>query len=444
MLLHGLRDRASDHRHLLTGSAAVVATVVLQALSGSASWLIAARADAQADVGHATALFTSVLFVAFVAGLGLPVATARYATGRGRDDHVLFAWASLATTGAAIVGAVAYLGLVQPRAADELSDWHAVGGPALFVLLTVGSALSLLLDVRLMTQRRWGLVFARAAVVAVVRLPLLAIGGDGDRAVWLLIAVALPTALSGVVGIAALGRVTGDRHHLAPRPRATSAMVRYSLVNWLSTVSYQAPTFVLPVIVLVHVGASTNASFYVAWGVASLACYVPTAIGQALLTEGGRDGAHLRAQVRLALLASVGLMILAAVAATVGREVLPSLYGDDYGEAADILPGLVAAAIPWAITSIFLTEARVRHRTGDTVAITVALSVAIIGPALYLVPEHGLAGAVIAFVSGNVVAAAVSLVAHQRGLAAADEDPLVPTAHEQLEPEDVVVLAPLT
>ncbi|HJR26321.1 MAG TPA: hypothetical protein VJ804_12670, partial [Acidimicrobiales bacterium] len=422
MLLHGLRDRASDHRHLLTGSAAVVATVVLQALSGSASWLIAARIDDQTDVGHATALFTSVLFVAFVAGLGLPVATARYAAGRTRDDHVLFAWASLATTAASVVGALAYLGLVQPRAADELGDWHSVGGPLLFVLLTAGSALSLLLDVRLMTQRRWGLVFARAVFVAVVRLPLLAVPGEQHRAVWLLVAVTLPTALSGVLGIALVGRVTGGRHHLGPRPAATDAMVRYSLVNWLSTVSYQAPTFVLPVIVLVHVDASTNASFYVAWGVASLACYVPTAIGQALLTEGGRDGAHVRAQVRVALLASVALMVVAAVVAFLGRDLLPGLYGDDYAEAADILPGLVAAAIPWAVTSIFLTEARVRHRTTDTVAITVALSASIIGPALYLVAEHRLGGAVVAFMCGNLIAAAVALAAHQRGLAAADED----------------------
>jgi O-antigen/teichoic acid export membrane protein len=444
MLLHGLRDRASDHKHLLTGSAAVVATVVLQALSGSASWLIAARIDDQADVGHATALYTSVLFVAFVAGLGLPVATARYAAGRTRDDHVLFTWASLATTGASVVGSVAYLGLVQPRAADELTDWHGVAGPALFALLTVGSALSLLLDVRLMTQRRWGLVFARAVFVTVARLPLLALPGDSHRAVWLLLAVTLPTALSGAVGVLLLRRVTGDGHHLSPRPASARPMVRYSLVNWLSTVSYQAPTFVLPVIVLVHVGASTNASFYVAWGVGSLACYVPTAIGQALLTEGGRDGAHLRAQVRIALLVSVSLMVVAAVAAFLGRDLLPSLYGDDYAEAADILPGLVAAAIPWAVTSIFLTEARVRHRTADTVAITVVLSGAILLPALYLVPEHGLGGAVVSFMVGNLLAAALSLAAHQRGLAAAAGDPLVPPAHEQLEPEDVVVLAPLT
>ena len=91
-MLHGLRRRASGHRHLLTGSAALVLTAGVQALSGALFWLIAARVDEQTDVGHATALFTSVLFVAFVAGLGQPVAAARYAAGRTRADHVIFAW----------------------------------------------------------------------------------------------------------------------------------------------------------------------------------------------------------------------------------------------------------------------------------------------------------------------------------------------------------------
>jgi O-antigen/teichoic acid export membrane protein len=210
-------------------------------------------------------------------------------------------------------------------------------------------------------------------------------------------------------------------------------------------VTYQAPAFAMPVIVLVNVDATSNASFYVAWGVASLACYVPTAIGQALLTEGGRDGAHLRAQVRLALLAATVLMVVAAVVATLGNDLLTVLYGDDYQAAADLLPRLVAASIPWAITSIYLTEARVRHRTAETVAITMALSLSILVPALWLVADDGLDGAASAFLGGNLVASAVAVAAHRRGLAAADEDPLVPPAHEDLEPEDVVVLAaPLT
>jgi O-antigen/teichoic acid export membrane protein len=442
-MLHALRRRASGHRHLLTGSAAMVATVVVQALSGSLFWLIAARSDPQTDVGHATALFTSALFVAFVAGLGLPVAVARYAAGRRRDDHVLFTWSILATTAASLLVATAYVTLLGPDAVDELRSWHPVIGPLAFALLAAGTALSLLLDVRLMTQRRWGLVLARNVVVGVARFPLLALPSDDHRAVWLLLAAALPTAVSGFAGLALLPRVTGRAHHLRPRPRSTPAMVRYSLVNWASTIAYQAPTFAMPVIVLVNVDADRNASFYVAWGVAALACYIPTAIGQALLAEGGRDGARLRSQVRLAVMVAGGLMVLGAAAATAARDLVVVLYGEDYREAAEVLPLLVAAAIPWAVTSVYLTEARVRHRTVATVGITVVLSTAILLPALVLVPDRGLDGAAQAFFGGNVLAALAAVIAHATGRSTADQDLVAVHDPDRLEPDEVVQLAPL-
>jgi O-antigen/teichoic acid export membrane protein len=443
-MLRGLRHQASGHRHLLTGSAAVVATMVVHALTGSAYWLLAARVDAQTDVGHATALYTSVLFVAFLAGLGLPVAIARYGTGRARDDHVLFTWAVLATTIAATAAAAVYLAALHSPAVDELDHWNRVAGPLLFLVLTIGGALSVLVDVRLMTQRRWGLVLARAALVGAVRFPLLAVSVNAHRPVWLLTASALPTALTGFGGVLAMRAVTGDGLHLRPTPASARAMVRFSVVNWVSTFSYQLPSFAMPVVVLVSVTARANASFYVAWGVVGVACYVPTAIGQALLTEGGRDGAHLRAQVRLALGAALGLMVLTAGAISALRGLLPVLYGHEYRQAADVLPTLMAATIPWAITSIYLTEARVRHRTADTVAITVALSLASLVPALVLVPDHGLEAAAASFLFGNLVAAIVAVGAHRRALAASPVDPLVPASRDHLSPEDVVVLAPLS
>lgn len=438
-MLLALRRRASGHRHLLTGSAAMVATVAVQALSGSLFWLLAARADQQDDVGRATALFTSALFVAFVAGLGLPVAVARYAAGRGRDDHVLLAWSALATTLAGAIASVAYLAVVHPAAVDELEAWHPVAGPAAFVVLAVGTALSLLLDVRLMTQRRWGLVLARAALVGAARFPLFALGGAEHRASWLLVAAALPTAVSGFVGIGLVPRITGGRHVLGPLPATTMPMVRYSLVNWASTIAYQAPSFAMPVIVLVNVDADRNASFYVAWGVAALACYVPTAIGQALLAEGGRGDATVRSQVRLAIGVAGGLMVLAAVAATVGRDLIVTLYGSEYSDAAQVLPALVAAAIPWAATSVYLTEARVRHRAGATVAITLTLSLAILVPALVLVPDRGIDGAAQAFLGGNLAAAAVAVVVHLAGRGTRDDAAAAVASPHELEPDEVAV-----
>ena len=440
-MLHGLRRRASGHRHLLTGSAALVLTAGVQALSGALFWLIAARVDDQTDVGHATALFTSVLFVAFMAGLGQPVAAARYAAGRSRSDHVIFAWGASATAVAAAIVAVGYLLLVSPPAIDELRSWHGTAGPALFIVLCSGTALSLLLDVRLMTQRRWGLVRARASVVGFARFPMLLIPVDQDRAVWLLVVAALPTAVSGFLGIAWLPKVTGHRHVFGPWPSTAAAWVRYSVVNWASTITYQAPQFAMPVIVLANVSPEDNASFYVAWGVAAVACYVPTAIGQALLAEGGRDGAHLRAQVRLAILVAGGLMVIGAVIATVGRDLIVTLYGEEYQDAADILPALVLAAVPWAVTSVYLNEARVRHRSAATVLITVVLSTAILIPALILVPEDGIEGAAKAFLFGNIIAAVVAVGAHLQ-IRRTASGPIPIASPDEFEPEDAIGLTP--
>lgn len=439
-MLRSLRHHASGHRHLLTGSVALVLTAGVQAVSGALFWLIAARVDTQTDVGHATALFTSVLFVAFVAGLGQPVAAARYAAGRTPADHVLFAWGAAATAAAATVLGVAYLFGVRPAAVDELLDWHGAAGPLVFVLFVVGTALSLLLDVRLMTQRRWALVLLRASLVGLARFPLLAVPVDGHRDLWLLVVAAAPNALSGFVGMALLPRVTGDRHRFGPLPARAREMARYSAVNWLSTLTYQAPTFAMPVIVLVNVDADSNASFYVAWGVAALACYVPTAIGQALLSEGGRDGAQLRSQVRLAIVVAGGLMVVGTALATVGRDVIVTLYGAEYRDAADILPPLVAASIPWAVTSVYLTEARVRQLARSTVTITVALTAFILGPALVLVPDDGLDGAATAFLAGNLAAAAVAVGAHLTGRSGYS----TVTTSADLEPQEAMTMTPLS
>jgi len=135
-------------------------------------------------------------------------------------------------------------------------------------------------------------------------------------------------------------------------------------------------------------------------------------------------------------------MVVGAAAATLGRNLITTLYGSDYSEAADVLPRLVAAAIPWAVTSVYLTEARVRHRHGATVTMTATLSLAILVPALLLVPDHGLDGAATAFLGGNIVAATVAIIVHLSGRTSAGAA-LPSHSPDSLDPDDAVTLAPL-
>jgi len=437
-----LRAGASgNHRHLLTGSTVLVVGAAVQGLGGMVFSLVAAKLDTKAVFGDATALFTSTLFVTYLAGLGLPVALARYSADRSRDSRVVFAWGAMATAGASLVASGLYLGLVHPNAAQVLWDWNPVGGFVVFALIVMGSAFSLIVDVRAMTMRRWGLVLARIISVNVLKVSLVQFGQDSDhRSLLLFVYLGGPVALSGFIGLVLLPRVSGGPHRLRPRPVTTRAATRYAGINYLSTLAYQAPYFALPVIVLVNVPSATNSSFYVAWGIVSIAFYVPSAIGQALLAEGGKDGAQVRSQMRLAMALAVTLMATGSLVAYLGKSVVVAAYGQGYRDAAHVLPAMMLAGVPWAISSLYLTEARVLHRHAVTVAITLTLTVAIIVPALILVPgsgpNHGIEGAKDAWLYGNIIAAVVAsvltFVSRRRNpgprLAQAELDPVLPTA----------------
>lgn len=410
------RDRTdgANHKHLLTGSTVLVACAAVQGVCGLAFSLVVAQWHHKSQFGNASALYTSVLFVVYLAGLGLPVALARYSTDRSIDAHVVFAWGVVCTAVASVVTSGLYLGVVNPKAARVLWDWHPVLGFALFAAIVMGSAFSLIVDVRCMTLRRWNLVLIRVVLVSVVKLAVLPLAHhSANRSLLLFVFLSAPVAVSGFAGVAFVNRLTGGRHRLSPKPPTARAATRYSLVNYLSTLAYQAPYFALPVIVLVHVAASVNSSFYVAWGIVAIAFYVPSAIGQALLAEGGKDGAHVQAQVRTALILAIGIMAAGTALSFVGRGVVIAAYGDDYRDAAHILPTMMAAGIPWAVTSLLLTEARVMHRHVATVTITATLTLAIIIPALILVPGHaaghGLVGAANSWFLGNVAAALVAI-----------------------------------
>lgn len=428
------------HRHLLTGSSVLVVGAAVQGVGGMAFSLIVAQWDTKVHFGDASALFTSVLFVTYLAGLGLPVALARYSADRSVGSHVIFAWGIVATAIASVAASAFYLGIVDPKAADVLWDWHPVGGFVLFALVVMGSAFSLIVDVRAMTMRRWNLVLIRIAMVGVAKVLLVPIGqGSTHRPLLIFLYLAGPVAVSGFGGLILINRITGGRHQFSPRPTRARAAARYSVINFVSTLAYQAPYFALPVIVLIHVDSATNSSFYVAWGIVAIAFYVPSAIGQALLAEGGKDGAHIRSQMRLAMGLAVGLMATGTVVTFLGKGIVVAAYGEDYRDAAHILPAMMLAGIPWAMSSLYLTEARVMHRHASTVIITVTLTLAIIVPALILVPGrgegHGLDGASSAWLVGNVIAATVATVVTWIGRrttadrsVTAELDPLLPVA----------------
>jgi O-antigen/teichoic acid export membrane protein len=409
---------------ILQGSAWILIGLGIQSILGFSFWVLGARVASSAELGRASALFTAIQFVNYASGLGLTIALARHATDASDEADSLFTWGIAATIVSSIVGGAIFLAGIHTSYAKVASSGPA--GWLVFIAYTAGTSVGLLVDVRLMAARRWDWLVARIAITGLIRLPLVVLDVGVSSDLWLYHLMLAPLAIGGVVSIPLLHRI-GAGGIRWKRPAALASVARYAGVNWVATLASQAPQFVLPLLVAWNVSSRVYANFFLAWTVTGLVFLVPGAIAQVLLVEGSKDAddtatatvgsaTHepVAGRVREALLFSMTLAIAGWLGSLVAGQVVTSTFGDAYGKTADLLPRLMFAGIPWAITSVRLSEARIRRDQLATVAITITLGLGILVPALLWVPSAGTEGAVRAWLLGNIAAAIVAVVVQQR------------------------------
>ena len=391
---------------VVRGSAWLVSSVGVSALGGFLFWLIAIRLTDTETVGVASKSFSLLMFANYLTSLGLPVAVARYASGPPRVVRALFRLALVATATSSVVGAL----VVVVLAPDDMRPLWGGGtgaGWLLFGACLVGISFAVLVDVRLTAMRQWRWVLGRGLAVAVVRLPLLVVADLAEDPLWLFALIGGIPALSGVIGVVVVGRVTAMRPRVPwrPVPEITTEAARYSAVNWLGMLAAQAPQFAMPLVVAAHEPTETFGGFFLAWQITMVIFLVPQSVANLVLVEGARHPDRLGHQLRIG--AVIALVITGAVTAVSGLapRLLELVFTEGYGEAVELLPILVAAAVPWSITSMCLAEARVRADGAAVVAITAAFSCATLLPAFALAAAEGSQGASVAWLGGNVVAA---------------------------------------
>lgn len=404
-----LSDLRREHAHMLGGSAWLLAGTLVASVGSFIFWLLVTRHVAAHNVGRATALFSATWFVVYLTSLGLPIAIGRYAPDRTQGSATLFAW-SLLLAVAASIGGVAAFALIAPDSIREgLAGWSPGTAWLVTFLLVTGLAISILVDIRLMALRRWSLVFWRAVLIATIRLPFLLWVPENGAAFYVYVVAVGGFAVTGIAFLLPLAHRGWLR--LRPLPGRARRAARFAGVNYVGQLAVQAPFFAVPFIVLVHVDAVENARFYLSWGVMAVVYICVQMIGQALLVEGGREGADHRRQAAVAMAVGLALTASATLLSLGIGPVLARIYGSDYGPVATLLPLLIAGTIPFAVTMTMLTAARIREHSSSSVAMAIALAVAVLVPTLLLTARDGALGAAWGWTVGNAIAAVLALLA---------------------------------
>jgi O-antigen/teichoic acid export membrane protein len=355
--------RVASPRLLAVTAGSLAGSMVLGAVLGAAFWWVAARLFSPQAVGVAVASLSLMSLVGSVAMVGAGTLLIRDLHQAGTRRNVL---AGTAIIGAGALAAVVGIGvaLVAPLLNTELADLSAsafsiaifaAGVGVTTAAAVVDEILLALLRARLRLLRNGVFNVAKLAALAIAGVALGAAGSLGIYAAW----------VAGVV-VSLVWLLPFVRTRLFDGPLFSWAALRELAP---SAVAHQAlntaidlPALGIPVAVALLMPPETTAQFYIAFMLASVAYYLPTALSQTLYAIGARAVDQLWQHARV----TIGVSFAAGLSATVGLAVLAhpilSLFGPQYSAVSGIAPLLAVISLPLVVKDHFQIVFRIHRR----------------------------------------------------------------------------------
>jgi O-antigen/teichoic acid export membrane protein len=432
-------SRLARSDSLVRNSIFLMATTVVTAGLGYVFWAVAAHVFTRQEVGIGSAVISLCSMVALLTYLGSSAMLIERlpASERSSEWTAVLLRMCLATAGVTVVVTAAIVPMLRIS-----SEYRLFFSAPLPVLLAVVGAAAWTLDnlfgSAFIAARRAGRLLSIQTLISATKLLLiLPFAAFGANAVGLVAAWVASAAVG--VGIGAvwliprmgLGRRPGPRprrrvdgspnvllglrrhaRHRRPSAPPSSASVRRMLGQHLTSVGGAVTPLLLPVLVVLRLGATLNAYFYITWMVGGVFFMVSPSVASAMFAEGVRAGTDLRKVVTKALRVIVVLLVPAMLAMIVGGRLILGLFGASYAAAGyGLLILLAISALPDAVSNVAVVVLRVTNRLGYSAALNLSILVVTLAGAWVLMPSLGIAGAGVAWLGVQLLGAVASLPA---------------------------------
>jgi O-antigen/teichoic acid export membrane protein len=394
------------HRDSLVRNAIfIMGTGVATAGFGYLYWILAAHAYSVYDVGLASALISAMTLASTVANLGVG-STLVQTLPRRESGHE---WSLTLNAGLAIgilAGLLAggIVVVVLPLFSPQFAIVEHQAGYAFTLLVGVPiMTLSTLLDQAFVAERASINMLIRNLAVAVLKIPLMVL-----PVILLAHVGALGILLSGVLAMAVM--LSGGMLLLIPRLRRAYRLAVRGIVGQIhSMLSSLAghyfinlggltSQYLLPVFVAVQLSPTDNAYFYTTMKLADFFFMASSAVSVSLFAEGSHAANDLSRKVRSTALITSMIIGPAMLVCFFGGPYIMLVFGPSYAlHSQELLRIYVIAAVPDAITNIYISVLRVQRRLRFAAVLNVGMAVITLGLAWIFLPVFGIAGAGWAF-----------------------------------------------
>jgi O-antigen/teichoic acid export membrane protein len=428
---------------LVRNSLYLMASTVVTAALGYVFWAVAAHAFASQEVGIGGAIISMCSAVALLTYLG---SSAMLIERLPENEHSSSWTAILLRICLVTAGVTAVATAIAVPVLMASPDYHSFFSSAGPVLLAVAGAaawtLVNLLCAAFIAARRAGRFLSIQTLVSVTKvlliLPLAAAGAGAVGLVGAWVASAMLGICVGAVWLVprmGLGRAAGLRPHRRPgdagreaedraraerrgshrRPagRPSATFLRRLTGQHLTSVGGAVTPLLLPVLVVLRLGVTLNAYFYITWMLGAVFFMVSPAVSSVVFAEGVRARSDLREVVAKALRVIVVMLTPAMVIMILGGRIILGLFGAAYAAAGyGLLVLLAISALPDAVSNVAVAISRVTHRLAFSTGLNLGILVTTLGGAWILMPRMGIAGVGVAWLGAQILGAIASLPAY--------------------------------
>ena len=432
-----LRRTATDS--LTRNSFYLMASTVTTGGLGYFFWIIAAHSFTKQEIGVGAAVISLCSTISLVTYLGPSVMLVERLP---KSEHSSKWAATLYRTCSAtvIVTAMVMAIAVLPAVLISHNYRSFFAGPSEILIAAACAGTTTLVSLigyAFIAARRAGRLLSMQTLVSAAKLvclfPLAAFGAAGLVEAWVVsAAIGIVVAIVWLVPTMGLGRRSNHRsrrstgspqgvrgrlrrraRHRRPSNAPSSSYMRRLVGHHLTSAGGALTPLVLPVLVVIRLGAEPNAYFYVTWMMGSVFFLVSPSVATAVFAESVRANASLRNEVAKAMKIIAVLLIPAILVMIAGGRIILGLFGASYAAAGyTLLIVLAISAIPDAISNVAISIWRLSHRLGYAAVLNLGMMVTTLTGAWFLMPPLGITGVGIAWLIAQTLGALASLTAY--------------------------------
>lgn len=376
------------------------------AVFGFIFWLVVAHLYRPDQLGIASTLVSSMIFISYLSLLGFNNTILRFLPLSKRRNEQIDTSIILVAS-AAIIVSILFV-IIAPSFSPKLAILHKnMFYSVSFVLMCTGAALNLIADGIYIAYRSASYNFALDGIVGgaiqvVIPFLLIILGSYGIFA-----AQGGSTFIAMLLSFIYLIKKFHYRPSFKIDREILRNVVHYSLWNYLSNLLATLPTIVLPLIILNKLGAPSAGYYYLSYMMANVLFTIAYAVSQSLFAEGSYAERELIELTKRALLFLGATVIPASILLGLAGPLVLGIFGKNYGTNGHAVITILACTGPFLAINVLGSVILSIEKKLKTLAFTSLVYAILISGLAYEWASKGIAWVAASWLAGTAISSVI-------------------------------------